>query len=205
MNFGGQKTRVLSDGQLSLSASIVTIGAFDGVHRGHQHLIAEAVETARLAGLPSVVMTFDPPPKVFFGRAARLSWLDDKLARIAQLGPDYVVVASFTTSYAARSPERFLADLARFGPRLVLVGSDFRFGAKQAGDVALLARHFDVRLAETLQCGAGEAVSSSRIRALRAEGRATEAAQLQGCGGAAALLAGRLQTHDMRYGEACHD
>ncbi|WP_417679845.1 FAD synthetase [Roseibium sp.] len=205
MNFGGHKTRVLSDGQLSLHASIVTIGAFDGVHRGHQRLIGDAVEEARHAGLPSVVMTFDPPPKVFFGRAARLSRLDDKLARIAQLGPDYVVVASFTRSYSARSPERFLADIARFGPRRILVGADFRFGAKQAGDVALLARHFDVRLAETLHCRAGEVVSSSRIRALRSEGRATEAAQLQGCRGAAALLAGRLQIQDMRYGEASHD
>ncbi|EPX76605.1 FAD synthetase family protein [Salipiger mucosus] len=202
--FTGRPTLVVSDRDLSLPASVVAIGAFDGVHQGHQQLISEAVRDARAEGVPAIVWTFDPPPKVFFGRAARLSTLDDKLARIARLGPDLIAVASFTASYCARSAGAFLGDLARIGPRRVHVGADFRFGAKQTGDVELLAARFETRLARPVVCAGGEPVSSTRIRALRRAGDIAGAAVLQSCPGPAALLAGRLQMHDTRYEEDPH-
>ena len=72
MDFTGIQTRILSDRQAHLPASVMAIGAFDGVHRGHQQLIRSAVAEARAVRVPSVVWTFDPPPKVVFGRAKPL-------------------------------------------------------------------------------------------------------------------------------------
>jgi len=201
LEFSGWPTRVMRDDQLALPASIVTIGAFDGVHLGHQSLISRAVAEARAARLPAVVWTFDPPPKVFFGRARQLAPLSEKLARIARLGPDYIVVAAFCRGYAAQSPEDFVTDLSRIGPRRVHVGCDFRFGAKQAGDVRRLARHFDVAPPISVVCEEGAVISSTRIRALHAEGRLREAAMLQGNIAPWALLAGALMTEDMRLEE----
>ena len=78
-----------------LGASVVTIGAFDGVHAGHQQLITGTVRRAQELGVASVVCTFDPPPKVFFGRAAQLCPLEVKLARLTSLGSDHLVVLPF--------------------------------------------------------------------------------------------------------------
>ncbi len=201
LDFSGVPARIVTDRQISLEESVIAVGAFDGVHQGHQALVAGAVAEARRARIPAVVWTFDPPPKVFFGRAARISPLEEKLARIARLGPDWIVVASFTAAYAARSAEDFLKDLARAGPRRLHVGGDFRFGARQSGDLALLARRFAVVQAPVVACGAGERISSSRIRALWAEGRAEEAARLLAAPCALAALGGGLLTLDLRRGE----
>ncbi|MBU2031490.1 MAG: FAD synthetase family protein [Alphaproteobacteria bacterium] len=200
-DFSGQPTQVVTDRQIVLSGCVLAIGAFDGVHRGHQRLIAGAIADARAAGLPAVVWTFDPPPKVFFGRAIRLSPLHEKLARIAALGPDWITVASFNATYAARSAESFIADLARIAPRRIHVGADFRFGARQSGDVGLLARHFDLALAEPVICAGGEVISSSRIRTLKMQGRAQDAATLLAAPPPLFQLGGGLQTLDMRLRE----
>lgn len=202
LDFEGCPTRVMRDDQLVLPASIVTIGAFDGVHRGHQALISRAVTEAREKNLPSVVWTFDPPPKVFFGRANQLAPLSEKLARIARLGPDYVVLSSFCRTYAARSAEAFLHDLSRIGPERIHVGADFRFGAKQTGDTTLLARHFEVVLAPAILCADGMTISSSRIRELRESGRPHEAVALQGELPSSSLLSGALLTEDLRHEES---
>ena len=199
MDFTGQQTRILTDRQIALPASVMAIGAFDGVHRGHQHLISGAISEARATGVPSVVWTFDPPPKVVFGRAAQLCPLDEKLARIAALGPDVIVVARFDRRYAARSAEAFLDDLASANPTRIHVGDDFRFGHRQSGDVARLAQRFAVSVHAPVACAAGETVSSTRIRALRAAGLFTEADALQGPFDAARQLAGRLLTSDLRH------
>lgn len=201
LDFNGAPVRVVSDRTLRLDGSVLAIGAFDGVHRGHQALIRTAVRDAREAGLPAVVWTFDPPPKVFFGAAERLSTLDDKLARIAQLGPDWIVVASFTRTYCARTAGDFMTDLARLEPQRIHVGADFRFGAKQSGDTALLARRFEICIGTPVRCDAGEVVSSTRIRALRQAGDKERADALQACPGTGALIAGRLQTRDTRLQE----
>lgn len=201
LDFSGCPAQVMRDDQIALPASIVTIGAFDGVHRGHQALISRAVAEARSLGLPAVVWTFDPPPKVVFGGAQQLTPVSEKLARLACLGPDYVVLAHFSRSYASRSAEDFLTDLSRIAPRRIHVGSDFRFGAKQAGDVHLLARHFDVVLAPPVLCEGGVTISSSRMRDLRQRGRSGEAADLQGRIAPSGLLCGALLTKDLRFEE----
>lgn len=201
MNFVGTETQVIQDLQTTLSASIVTIGAFDGVHRGHQHLISTVIAEARAAGIPSVVWTFDPPPKVFFGRAKQLSHIDDKIARIARLGPDFIIVASFCKTYSARSHQDFISDLHTISPQNIHVGQDFRFGRQQIGDVDLLSEHFDVTLAKPVLCPWGEIVSSTRIRTLEAEGQFEKAAILRDCPGTLELLAGRLQSRDKRFQE----
>lgn len=151
-DFCGVRTQVLPEGRLELGASVVTIGAFDGMHLGHQALVRRMVAEARALGLPSVVWTFDPPPRVFFTGVQQLSTLDEKLVRMATIGPDHIVVASFTETYRQRSAEDFIEGLRRIGPARILVGADFRFGAQQTGDVELLARHFDVKVFDPVRC-----------------------------------------------------
>ncbi|MGA0543099.1 FAD synthetase [Neotabrizicola sp. VNH66] len=204
LDFTGIPARIVTDRQIALPASLLAIGAFDGVHRGHQALIRTMVAEARAAQLPAVVWTFDPPPKVHFGRAAQLLPLPEKLSRIAALGPDWIVVASFTAAYARRSPAAFLADLARIGPQQIHVGADFRFGARQQGDVALLAERFPVALAPPTCCAAGETISSSRIRALQAAGQRDEATRLLAPPPALMALGAALLTHDIRHREDDH-
>ncbi|WP_225026691.1 FAD synthetase family protein [Xinfangfangia pollutisoli] len=199
LDFSGEKRRVVTDRQIALAASVVAVGAFDGVHRGHQDLIRAAVAEAAERRLPAVVWTFDPPPKVHFGRAARLMPLGEKLSRIAALGPDWIVVAPFTTRYAGRSAADFIADLARIAPARIHVGADFRFGAKQSGDVALLARHYALAQAKPTCCCAGETISSSRIRALRAAGAHDEAAALLAAPPPWQMLGAALSTTDIRH------
>ncbi|MCR8547398.1 FAD synthetase [Salipiger sp. P9] len=197
--YSGSRTEVMPEGLLDLPGSVVTIGAFDGVHRGHQALIRKTVARAQALGLPAVVWTFDPPPKVFFAGLEQLSRLDDKLARIGLLSPDYIVVASFTETYRKRSAEAFLEVLGRLRPAEVHVGGDFRFGAQQAGDVALLSQRFPVVPFAPVCCAGEEVVSSSRIRRLRAEGRRDLADRLHGSPGTGALLAGRLVLDQTKY------
>ncbi|MDJ1009249.1 MAG: FAD synthetase family protein [Paracoccaceae bacterium] len=165
---------------LALSASIVTVGTFDGVHRGHQALLAEIVRHARREGVPSVVYTFDPPPKTVFGGTMQLTPIGEKLRRISHFGIDHIVVARFDRAYAARPAAAFLAELARLNPAQVWVGEDFRFGAGRSGDTALLARHFDTRVIDEIGCPEGDRISSTRLRALFETGRNAEARALHG-------------------------
>lgn len=166
--------------ELNLAASIVTIGAFDGVHRGHQELIRQTVATARRLSLPAVVYTFDPPPKVFFGQAEALIPLTKKLERISAFRPDHLIVARLDRSYASRTAADFIAELGTLNPRRIFVGDDFRFGSCKTGNVALLRRHFATCSLPPVRCSDGLVVSSSRIRSLRRSGFAAAAAALEG-------------------------
>ncbi len=165
---------------LHLWDSVVTIGAFDGVHRGHQALIRRAVDRAARFGVPSVAYTFDPPPKAAFGGAPVLTGLQEKVRRLEALGLDHAVVAAFDAAYAARSAEDFSEELADLGPFEIWVGSDFRFGRNQAGDAKMLAQRFAVRMLEPVHCLRGRVISSSRVRALLAGGALGEAQNLLG-------------------------
>jgi len=166
-------------GGLDLDASVVTIGAFDGVHRGHQELLRQTIAAARLLGVPAVVYTFDPPPKVYFGRAEALNSLAEKLERIAAFGPDHVIVAEFNHVYARRTAADFVTELQRLHPRDIIVGEDFCFGSCKSGTAQLLGRYFNTRILPPVRCGNGEIVSSSRIRVLRRSGMAAAAAALE--------------------------
>ncbi|MBD0693997.1 bifunctional riboflavin kinase/FAD synthetase [Streptomyces sp. CBMA123] len=159
--------------------SVVTIGSFDGVHRGHQLIIGRAVERARELGLPSVVVTFDPHPREVIRPGSHPPLLAPHPRRaelIAELGVDAVLVLPFTTAFSQESPETFvqqvLVDALR--ARVVIEGPNFRFGHKAAGDVALLtelgrADDFQVEVVDLQVSGTagdGEPFSSSLTRRL---------------------------------------
>ncbi|MBS8263981.1 FAD synthetase [Mesobacillus boroniphilus] len=162
------KTHIYSS--LELPQSIVAIGAFDGVHRGHQTVIRQAVQRGRKLKVPSVVFTFDPPPRVFFQGARMLTTVDEKLAKIEKLGAKHAVVARFDKVYAGRSAYEFIDCLAKLNPVEIMVGGDFRFGKDRIGDICLLEKYFKVRVTQPVCCSEGSIISSSRIRQLISEG-----------------------------------
>jgi riboflavin kinase/FMN adenylyltransferase len=173
-------SRVHAAEVLTLAGCVVAIGAFDGVHRGHQQLIRAMIASARGRGVPSVVYTFDPPPKAYFGRARSLISLEEKIGRLSALEVDHIVIAAFDETYRQRTPLRFVAELATMNPRAIWVGKDFRFGLGQVGDVGLLERFFHVGILDPVRCEGGQIISSSRIRALRDMGDVLSAETLQG-------------------------
>lgn len=125
--------------------SVVTIGVFDGVHRGHQETIGHAVKRARNLDVQSVVVTFDPHPSEVVrpgSHPAVLTEPDRKAELIEQLGIDVLCVIPFTPEFSRLSPEAFVHDVLveHLHAALVVVGQNFRFGHKAAGDVALLER-----------------------------------------------------------------
>ena len=170
--------------------SAVTIGAYDGVHLGHRHLIDRLRQMAEDRGLASAVVTFDRHPATVVRPASApelLTDLDQKLELLATTGVDRTVVISFDRARADESAEDFVEEVlvGALGTRLVVVGEDFHFGHGRNGNVALLSDMGVARRFEVLGLGleadaAGEAVSSTRIRALLAEGRVRDAARLLG-------------------------
>ena len=172
----------------------LTIGNFDGVHRGHQAMLALLVAEAAQRGLPATVLTFEPNPRDYFARRAgtpeaapaRIATLRDKLCALERCGIDQTVVMRFDAAFAAQAPEAFVDDVLvdGLGARYVLVGDDFRYGARRAGDYALLDaagdRHgFDVARMQSYEVH-GLRVSSSAVRAALAAGRMADAAGLLG-------------------------
>ena len=129
-------------------ACAVTIGNFDGVHRGHQAMLALLRAEAQQRGVQSCVLTFEPHPRDYFAKAthqrdlapARIGTLRDKLMDLARCGVDQTVVMPFNAALASLPPQAFIDDVlvGGLGAKYVLVGDDFRFGAKRAGDYAML-------------------------------------------------------------------
>ena len=130
------------------SACALTIGNFDGVHRGHQAMLALLNSEARHRGLPSTVLTFEPHPRDFFAAKAgrpelapsRIATLRDKLSELERCGVDHVIVLRFDERLASLSAQDFIQRVLAegLGARYVLVGDEFRFGAKRQGDYATL-------------------------------------------------------------------
>lgn len=170
----------LPDQQLQLPSSVVTIGVFDGVHRGHQQLIGQAVRRAHRLQVPAVAYTFDPPPRTLFQQAAILTSLPDKLRRLAALGIDYTIVANFNQTYLKRTAAQFITELTQLNPTEIWVGSDFRFGQGRTGSVTTLAQHFNTQTIPTVCCRQGQVISSSRVRQLLSQKLFTEARCLLG-------------------------
>ena len=165
----------------------LTIGNFDGVHRGHQAMLARLIEAAEDLALPPTILTFDPHPREFFSPAsapARLSGVRDKLEQFAARGVERVHIARFDARLASLSASDFIdrVMIGALSTRWVLVGEDFRFGRGRGGDLALLrtsARTFSVESMPTVRTG-GERVSSSAIRDALAKGELERAAEMLG-------------------------
>ena len=172
----------------------LTIGNFDGVHRGHQAMLALLTSEARHRGLPSCVLTFEPHPRDFFARLAgkpdgapaRIALLRDKLAELEGCGIDSVVIARFNGRFSSLSPQAFVDEVlvGDLAARYVLVGDDFQFGARRAGNYAMLdeagARAgFDVARMMSYEVH-GQRVSSSAVREALAAGQMAQAAALLG-------------------------
>jgi riboflavin kinase/FMN adenylyltransferase len=180
--------------RLSTAPRALTIGTFDGVHRGHQAMLALLVSEARHRNLAPCVLTFEPHPRDFFARRAgkpeaaprRVSTLRDKLAELERCGIAEVIVARFDATLAGTSAEDFAQRLLfeRLGARYVLVGDDFSFGAQRRGNYALLdslAARAGVDVARMLSYEVhGLRVSSSAVREALAAGDMARAAALLG-------------------------
>ncbi|PMS36199.1 FMN adenylyltransferase /riboflavin kinase [Trinickia symbiotica] len=168
----------------------LTIGNFDGVHRGHQALLARVREAARERGLPACVMTFEPHPREFFdpaGAPPRIAMLRDKLEALRMNGVDRVVVEHFNRTFASQSPDAFVERIIVGGlhARWVLIGDDFRYGSKRAGDFESLKaageRHgFEVERMATIVDPSGARISSSAVRAFLTAGELAAAREALG-------------------------
>ena len=170
-------------------SSVVTVGVFDGVHRGHQRIVARAAEAAAERGLPVVVVTFDPHPDEIVRPGTHPPFLCSTRRRcelLAGLGVSAVCVLPFTYEFSQLGPDEFVRAVVvdRLHAAHVVVGEDFRFGHKAAGDVALLAElgdkyEFSAEGVPLLADGAVR-ISSSAIRELLAAGDVAAAARLLG-------------------------
>ncbi|OYW35380.1 MAG: riboflavin biosynthesis protein RibF [Hydrogenophilales bacterium 12-61-10] len=167
----------------------VTIGNFDGLHLGHQAMLARLQDVAQTRGLPSCVVSFEPHPREFFTpeqAPARLSSLREKAERLRQLDVDRLHVFHFDRAFSTLTADAFIEQVlgCTLQARYVLVGDDFRYGARRTGDFALLAQAgaslgFDAEFLPTVEI-AGERASSTAVRQALAAGELAHAAQLLG-------------------------
>ncbi len=167
----------------------LAIGNFDGVHRGHRALLARVAQAARERGLVPAAMTFEPHPREFFqpdAAPARVANLRDKVVGLRSAGIERVFVLHFNARLAQLPAERFLDEILIDGcaMRWLIVGDDFRFGARRAGDVALLraraqARGYEIHTLDTVVHD-GERISSSAVRAALIAGDLQRAQALLG-------------------------
>ena len=173
--------------RFALPPCALTIGNFDGVHLGHQRMLARLREEAAARGLPSALLTFEPHPREFFARGtppARLSVLRDKLLFLAEREQvDYVFIYRFNHAFSRMAAGQFIDQvlLQELQTRYLLIGDDFQFGADRKGDFALLQQHAGfVTEAMPSVLVAGERASSTLVRDRLAAGDLDSATRLLG-------------------------
>jgi len=168
---------------------VLTIGKFDGVHKGHQAVLANLVDKAKALALPSAVMVFEPQPEEVFTpdkAPVRLSRLRDKYDALQKMGIDRLLCVSFSTDFAAQSPEQFVEDLLvkQLGVRFLVVGDDFRFGYKRKGDFGYLqeaAHRFNFDVVSTQSFRVDNArISSTAVRDALSHGDFSMATKMLG-------------------------
>ncbi|MET7272821.1 MULTISPECIES: bifunctional riboflavin kinase/FAD synthetase [Streptomyces] len=188
-----QRWRGLEDIPEDWGRSVVTIGSYDGVHRGHQLIIKHAVDRARELGVPAVVVTFDPHPSEVVRPGSHPPLLAPHHRRAelcAELGVDAVLILPFTTEFSKLSAADFVVKVLvdKLHARAVVEGPNFRFGHKAAGNVDFLTEQgriydFEVEVVDLYvsgQAGGGEPFSSTLTRRLVAEGDVRGAAEILG-------------------------
>lgn len=165
--------------------SVLAIGNFDGMHLGHQALLAKLIQSAKALGLRSAVMTFEPHPRELFmpdNAPSRLCSLREKLEYFANAGVERVYVCAFNRSFAKVSAEDFMQRILRqsLNARAILVGEDFRFGAQRAGTTQdFVQAGFNLIKLPQVDLD-NERVSSTRVRSALASGHLEHAAKLLG-------------------------
>ncbi len=169
--------------------TVLAIGNFDGVHRGHAALLKRLVVAARGADLPATILTFEPHPREFFApesAPARLTTLREKLELLADAGVDQVMVCRFNAAFAGLSSAQFVDKVLVSGlcVRHLIIGDDFRFGKGRSGDFAMLQAagtqaNFTVEAMGSVTVD-GERASSSGVRKALAAGEMEQAANLLG-------------------------
>lgn len=166
----------------------LTIGNFDGVHLGHKALLSRLLSEAKLRGLPSAVVIFEPHPREFFTpdqAPARLTSLREKLELLAELGVDRVHICRFNKQFAQMSASNFIDALhQKLAVKYVLIGDDFRFGSGRSGDFALMEKiasqqGFTVEAMHSVLYD-GVRVSSTAVRAALASGHMRAATRYLG-------------------------
>lgn len=188
-----QRWRGLEDIPQDWGRSVVTIGSYDGVHRGHQLIIGRAVERARELGVPSVVVTFDPHPSEVVRPGSHPPLLAPHHRRaelMAELGVDALLILPFTTEFSKLAAADFIVKVLvdKLHAQLVIEGPNFRFGHKAAGNVQLLTEFgatydYSVEVIDLYvsgEAGGGEPFSSTLTRRLVAEGDVAGAAEILG-------------------------
>lgn len=158
---------------LAPGGSVLTIGAFDGLHRGHAALLAKVRARATARGLVAAAVSFEPLPRGYFSPVPlrRLSSVREKLCGFADASIEQLLLLRFNPRLVAMPAEAFVREvlMARLRAREIWVGANFRFGHDRVGDVALLEAMqgeggFDVRVLDAITNGDGERVSASRVR-----------------------------------------
>lgn len=168
---------------------VATIGNFDGVHLGHQQILAQLLAQARERGVKSTVMLFEPQPQEFFAPESappRLMTLRDKVRALADAGVDQLLCCRFNDAFRSQTADEFVQNILvnGLGVEYLVVGDDFRFGAGREGDFSYLqkaGRENGFEITDTPTCLVdGERVSSTRIRSALQDGKLDIAAQLLG-------------------------
>ena len=182
--------RHFEDVPAACRGAVVAIGNFDGVHRGHRALIAQAKAQADARGAPLAVLSFEPHPQEYFRpspESFRLTPLRTKARLLADLGVDVLFALTFDGEMARRSPQDFVQTIlvAGLGISGVVVGHDFEFGQKRAGNLATLSlfggqEGFTVTAFDTVTASGDEKISSTLIRQLLKQAKPEEAARLLG-------------------------
>lgn len=172
-----------------LDSSVVTIGNFDGVHRGHQELIGRLLETSRAFQAPPVVFTFNPHPSRILSPdrpVLRLFDFQDQRERLELLGVEYLIEEAFTAAFSRTNPSRFFEEyvLGPLRPKALVIGYDFAFGAGREGTQDFLrllceAHDIELKIIPAVMV-AGKPVSSTRIREALAEADVETAGHLLG-------------------------
>jgi riboflavin kinase/FMN adenylyltransferase len=152
---------------------VLTIGNFDGVHKGHQRVISALVAKAKALNCVAAVLVFEPQPQELFApdkAPARLCRLRDKYALLAELGVQRLICVNFTRKFASQSAEKFIANLLveKLGIKHLIVGDDFHFGKNRRGDFTMLTeagKHFGFEVSDTASCKMANCrISSTAIR-----------------------------------------
>ena len=174
------------DNPPALGHGVATVGSYDGVHCGHRILLDEVVRRAKECGGESVMLTFEPHPRITLGNDEGLQLLssfEEKCALLEQVGLDYVVVIPFDEAFSRLSREEFIDDylVGKLGIKQLIVGYNHHFGHNKTGDHSFLVEHGALEVVEVAQyTDNGNKVSSTTIRKALAEGDVALARQMLG-------------------------